>query len=81
MQLFTRRLATRPTVEKSRPHCGSSVRQKLRAAFEEQANELPSSFANLRDSPGDWLKAATSSELRLISGAKRFALLQPLTGV
>jgi hypothetical protein len=81
MQLFARQLAgTRPAVEKALSRCESSIRQKLRAVFGEQANQLPTSFAKL-DSFSDWLDAVTSSELQSISGAKRFALLQPLTGV
>jgi GTP-binding protein EngB required for normal cell division len=83
VQLIARHAAAgaRSTIEKALAPCESSIREKLVAAFEEQANQLPHSFARLLDAFSDWLHAALSSELLSISGGKRSEFIQPLADV
>jgi hypothetical protein len=77
VQLIARHAAasTRSAIEKALAPCESLLRQKLLAAFEEQANQLPRSFSQLLDAFYDWLHAAMSTELLAISAA------QPLVDV
>ncbi len=83
VQLIARHAAagTRSTIERALAPCERSIRQALLAAFEEQAKQLPNSFAKLLDAFSDWLHAALSSELLSISGAKRSEFIQPLADV
>jgi GTP-binding protein EngB required for normal cell division len=83
VQLIARHAAagTRSTIERSLAPCESRTRQTLLAAFDEQAKQLPNSFAKALDAFSDWLHAALSSELRAISGAKRSEFVQPLADV
>jgi GTP-binding protein EngB required for normal cell division len=83
VQLVARHAAagTRSAIERALAPCENSIRQKLRAEFEEQANHLPHSFARLLEAFSDWLHAALSSELLSVSGAKRSEFVQPLTNV
>ena len=83
VQLIARHAAagTRSVIEKALAPCEKPLCQKLSAAFEEQANQLPRGFSKLLDAFSDWLHAAMSSELLRISAAKRSEFLQPLVDV
>jgi hypothetical protein len=83
VQLIARHAAacTRSTIERALAPCENPIRQKLLAAFQEQVNQFPRSFAKLLDAFSDWLHPALSSELLAISGAKRSEFIQPLADV
>ena len=70
VQLIARHAAagTRDTIEKALAPC---ERQKLLAAFEEQAPHLPRNFGRLLEAFDDWLLAVMSTELLSVSYAKR----------
>ena len=83
VQLIARHAAacTRSIIERALAPCEIPIRQKLLAAFQVQADQLPHSFAKLLDAFSDWLHPALSSELLAISGAKRSEFIQPLADV
>lgn len=70
---------TRDTIEKALAPCESVIRQKLLAAFEEQAPHLPHNFGRLLEAFDDWLRAVMSTEMLSVSGAKRSEFIKPLT--
>jgi GTP-binding protein EngB required for normal cell division len=72
---------TRSSVERALAPYEKPTRKMLLEAFEEEANRLPNSFANLLDAFSDWLHAALSNELLSISGAKRSEFVRPLADV
>lgn len=72
---------TRSTIEKALTPCEGLFRQKLLAAFEEEAPHLPRNFGKLLEAFSEWLPSVMSSELLSVSGAKRSEFIQPLTSV